>query len=427
MPAIAVVGAQWGDEGKGKIVDLLAEKVAMVVRYSGGNNAGHTVVNQYGEFRLHLVPSGIFYPYVTCVIGNGVVVNPAALLEELDMLQKARVNTSRLFVSSRAHLIMPYHILLDSLEEKARGASAIGTTGMGIGPAFVDKVARQGIRVSDLLDKNAFLARLRPVLEQKNALITKIFGAPPLSLEEIYGKYCSYGERLAPRVRETDLLVEEALEKKEAVLLEGAQGTLLDIDFGTYPFVTSSSPIAGGACAGVGLNPTRIRSVVGVCKAYITRVGGGPLPTELKDETGQLIRERAHEYGATTGRPRRCGWFDAVATRFSTRINGFTSIALTRLDVLDILPAIKICVAYKIDGRTTEHFPSTVAELEKCQPVYEELPGWNSPTSEIRRFKDLPLRARRYVRRLEKLLRCPASLISVGPRREQTIEVKTLL
>ncbi|MBM4432864.1 MAG: adenylosuccinate synthase, partial [Chloroflexi bacterium] len=323
MPVIAVIGAQWGDEGKGKIVDLLAEKANVVVRFSGGDNAGHTVVNPYGEFKLHLIPSGIFYPHTICIIGNGVVINPAVLIGEIDQLNQRGIDTSRLFISDRANLIMPYHTLLDGLEEESRGGKALGTTRKGIGPAFADKTARLGIRSSDLLDKDGFLERLRSILNYKNTILTKIYGVNPLSLDEIYKQYCQYGERLATYIRETTSMVEEALSRNQVVMLEGAQGALLDPDFGTYPYTTSSSPLAGGSCLGAGVGPNKITSILGVFKAYCTRVGGGPMPTELKDKTGDLIRERAHEYGTTTGRPRRCGWFDAVASRFSTRINGF--------------------------------------------------------------------------------------------------------
>ncbi len=422
MPVIAVIGAQWGDEGKGKVVDLLAEKANVVVRFSGGDNAGHTVVNPYGKFALQLVPSGIFSSQAVCIIGNGVVINPAVLIDEIDQLNQRGVDTSRLFISDRAHLIMPYHILLDGLEDEARGAKAIGTTRKGIGPAFADKVARYGIRAGDLLDREAFLERLRFVLDYKNTILTKVYGVEPLSLGEVYKQYCQYGERLAPYIRETTIMLEEALNREEMVLLEGAQGTLLDPGFGTYPFVTSSSPLAGEGCLGAGIGPTKINRVLGVFKAYCSRVGTGPMPTELKDETGDLIRERGHEYGTVTGRPRRCGWFDAVAARFSTRINGFTGAAITRLDILDTLPHLKICVGYKVDGQTIDYFPANIATLEKCQPIYEELPGWQSPISHIREYEQLPLEARRYVARLEELISCPANLISVGSAREQTIE-----
>ena len=427
MPIIAVIGAQWGDEGKGKVVDLLAEKARVVVRFSGGDNAGHTIVNHYGEFGLHLVPSGIFYPGVTCIIGNGVAINPAVLLSEIDQLQGKGVNTSGLFISDRAHLIMPYHTLLDGLEEQARGGKAIGTTRKGIGPAFADKIARLGIRVGELLDKEDFLERLRSILEYKNTILTKIYGAAPLSLDEVYQQYCRYGERLIPLIRETTVMLAEALDRNELVILEGAQGTLLDPDFGTYPYTTSSSPLAGGGCLGAGVGPTRIDRVLGIFKAYCTRVGSGPMPTELKDETGDLIREQAHEYGTTTGRPRRCGWFDGVAARYSSRVNGLTNIALTRLDVLDILPQIKICTGYKLNGQTIDQFPASINTLERCQPIYEELPGWLSPTSDIRDYEKLPAQAKQYITRLEELISCPVSIISVGARREQTIHKAPIL
>ncbi|MCK4362977.1 MAG: adenylosuccinate synthase, partial [Dehalococcoidia bacterium] len=404
MPVIAVIGAQWGDEGKGKIVDLLAEKAHMVVRFSGGSNAGHTVVNPCGEFKMHLIPSGIFHREVTCIIGNGVVIDPAVLLEEVEALKSQDVSVDRLFVSDRAHLIMPYHLQLDTLEEESRGSGAIGTTRRGIGPAYMDKAGRLGIRTGDLLERDAFLERLRLVLEQKNRILTRVFEAEPLVLEEIYEKYCHYGELLAPFIRETDLMVEEALERKEKVLLEGAQGTLLDVDFGTYPYVTSTTTMTGGACSGLGLSPLKLDGIAGVFKAYITRVGSGPMPTELLDETGELIREHAHERGATTGRPRRCGWFDAVVGRFSARINGFSSFILTRLDILSILPSIKICIAYRLEGKTLTSPPSSVAMLARCEPLYEELPGWQIDISDIRRLEDLPVEARTYVERLEELL-----------------------
>ncbi len=421
MPVIAVIGAQWGDEGKGKVVDLLAEKARVVVRFSGGDNAGHTIVNPFGRFGLRLVPSGIFYPEATCIIGNGVVINPAVLIEEMDQLNQRGVDTSRLFISDRAHLIMPYHILLDGLEEESRGGKAIGTTGKGIGPAFADKVARYGIRVGDLLDKEALLERLRLILDYKNIILTKVYGAKPLSLDEVYSEYCQYGERLAPHIKDTTIIVEEALSRGELVLLEGAQGTLLDPDFGTYPYTTSSSPLAGEGCLGTGIGPTKLNRVIGVFKAYCSRVGSGPMPTELKDETGDLIRERGHEYGTVTGRPRRCGWFDAIAARFSTRINGFTGAAITRLDILDTFPYLKICVGYKLDGQTIDYFSGNIATLEKCQPIYEELPGWQVPTTDIREYEQLPVEARQYVARLEELISCPINLISVGAGREQTI------
>ncbi len=427
MPVIAVIGAQWGDEGKGKVVDLLAEEAQVVMRFSGGDNAGHTVVNRYGEFRLHLVPSGIFSPQSISIIGNGVVINPSVLLGEIDELNQRGVDTSRLFISDRAHLVMPYHILLDGLEEESRGGKAIGTTRKGIGPAFADKTARLGIRTCDLLNKEVFRERLHFILSYKNTILTKVYDVSPLVEDDVYRQYCEYGERLSPYIRETTIMLEEALNRGELVLLEGAQGTLLDPDFGTYPYATSSSPLAGGGCLGAGLGPTTITQVLAVFKAYNTRVGGGPMPTELKDETGNLIREVAHEYGTTTGRPRRCGWFDAVAAKFSSRINGFTRAAITRLDVLDILPSLKICVGYKLDGKSIDYFPASATTLERCQPVYEELPGWQVPISDIRSYDQLPPQARQYLDRLEELISCPISLISVGMRREQTIHKMPIL
>jgi adenylosuccinate synthase len=427
MPVVTIIGGQWGDEGKGKIVDMLAEKVQMTVRFSGGDNAGHTVINPYGEFRLHLIPSGIFYPAVTCVIGNGVVVNPEVLFKEIEQLQAARVSMNRFFISDRAHLIMPYHLLIDTLEEERLGEKALGTTRRGIGPAFADKIARQGIRTCDLLDKNVFFDRLSSILESKNVLLTKVYGAPPLSLEEIYSQYIHYGERLTPLVRDTEQMLQEEIEKGSLILLEGAQGSLLDVDFGTYPYVTSSSSLAGNSCLGAGVGPRQLNSIIGVFKAYTTRVGSGPMPTELNDEMGQRIRERAHEYGATTGRPRRCGWFDAVASRFTARLNSLTGVALTRLDVLDIFPAIKICVGYQLNGQSLTTFPSSWQVLEKCQPIFEELEGWQAPTQQITTLKHLPDQARRYISRIEELISCPIDIVSVGPRREQTIQVRKVI
>ena len=427
MSVVAIIGAQWGDEGKGKIVDLLAERAKVVVRFSGGDNAGHTVINPYGEFKLHLVPSGIFHPEVVCIIGNGVAINPVVLLEEIDNLKKHRVDTSHLFISDRAHLIMPYHTLLDGLEEERQGKGAIGTTRKGIGPVFTDKTARLGIRTCDLLNKKNFRSRLHSILELKNNILTKIYDAPSLSLEEIFKQYCSYGERLAPFIRDTGPILKDMVSQKQTIILEGAQGTMLDPDFGTYPYVTSSSPMAAGSSTGSGISVNKIDQIIGVFKAYTTRVGGGPMPTELKDETGEFIRERAHEYGATTGRPRRCGWFDAVAGSFSAQVNGFTGIALTRLDVLDAFDSIKICTGYRLKGDILRNFPSDLAILEKCQPIYEELPGWQTPISDIRHHKQLPPQARGYIARLEELLSCPVSVISVGANRDQAIMVKQLI
>ncbi|MSQ34093.1 MAG: adenylosuccinate synthase [Dehalococcoidia bacterium] len=424
MPVIAVIGGQWGDEGKGRVIDLLAENAEVVARFSGGANAGHTVVNQRGRFALHLVPSGIFNPQAICIIGNGVAVDPASLLEEIATLQRAGVSTERLYVSDRAHLVMPYHQLFDQLEEERLGQSALGTTRRGIGPAFADKAARLGIRLADLQDPKDFLERLAPILELKNAILTKVYGRPALGLEEVHTRYLDLGRQLRGYVRETHLLLQEALDQDKRVILEGAQGVMLDVDFGTYPYVTSSSPLAAGAAAGLGI-PARLDRALGVYKVYATRVGAGPLPTELDDDMGAALREWGKEYGATTGRPRRCGWFDAVAARHSTRLSGFTDIALTKLDVLDRCPTIKVCTAYMLEGQAITTFPASSAALARCVPVYEELQGWLEPTQGVRRFSDLPPRARAYVKRLEQLLACPVGLISVGDSREQMVQRRT--
>jgi adenylosuccinate synthase len=426
MTVAAVIGAQWGDEGKGKMVDHLAEKARYVVRFSGGDNAGHTVINPHGEFKLRLTPSGIFYPGVTSVIGNGVVINPAVLNSEVDNLNSRRIDTSRLLISNRAHLIMPYHTVIEKLEEEALGAMAIGTTLKGIGPAFTDKVARTGIRAGDLLDKKYLKERLALALEYKNKIITKIYGQPALSLEEIYQQYCRYADRWAPYIVDTSSLLAAAIDRNEPVLLEGAQGVLLDPDFGTYPFGTSSSPQAAGACLGSGIAPNKLSHIIGVFKAFQTRVGAGPMPTELNDDIGEMIRDRGHEYGTVSSRPRRCGWFDAVAAHLSARINGYTSLVITRLDILDTLPVIKICTSYQLDGQTIDYFPASISALEKCRPVYEELSGWEAPTNSARTFEDLPVQARKYINRLEEIIGCPASLISVGARREETIVRQTI-
>lgn len=399
----------------------------MVVRFSGGPNAGHTVHNPHGEFRLHLVPSGIFYAHTNCIIGGGVVVSPTVLLDELRQLWDKGIDTSKLVISTRAHIIMPYHILLDGLEEESKGAGALGTTRSGVGPAYADKVARLGIRAGDLLDREGLRRGIDSVLKHKNRILTKIYGAAPLAVEDVFAQLCQHADQLAPFIRETEPLVREAVESGEPIVLEGAQGTLLDIDFGTYPYVTSSSVIAAGAFAGAGLHPIRIDHILGIMKAYTTRVGAGPMPTELKDQTGERIRQVAREFGATTGRPRRCGWFDAVATRHSALVSGFTGVALTRLDVLDSFDSIKICTGYEVDGRITDQFPSCSPVLEKCRPVYEEVPGWQAPTTQARRVQDMPALAQSYVKRLGELVGCPVDIISVGPRREATIVARPIL
>jgi adenylosuccinate synthase len=426
MPVVAIIGAQWGDEGKGKVVDMLAEKSSVVVRFAGGDNAGHTVINPLGHFKLHLIPSGIFYPNVTCVIGNGVVVNPRSLIAELEKLAEKAIDTSRLVISDRAHLIMPYHTLLDELEEKSRGKKAIGTTLRGIGPAFTDKTARMGIRVGDLLDKRSLQRRIKTVLENKNVILERIYGAPPLDADEVYREYAGYADKLKPFIKDTVELISASIERQETVLLEGAQGAMLDPDFGTYPFATSSSPLSGNASLGSGVAPNRIDRVLGVYKAYCTRVGSGPLPTELHDEMGERIREEAQEYGTTTGRPRRCGWFDGVAARYSARINGFTGAVITRVDVFDGFPSLKVCVAYRLGDKEINYFPSSISELEKCKPVYEELPGWQVDTTGVRTWGDLPMEARNFITRLSELIGCPVNLACIGPERAQTIEVSPL-
>ena len=428
MTVIAILGAQWGDEGKGKIVDFLSERAQVVARFSGGNNAGHTVINQGGKFTLHLVPSGIFWPEALCVIGNGVVIDPDVLLDELDGLQQRGIKMGgRLMVSERSHLVMPYHVVLDELAEAALGSEAIGTTGKGIGPAYTDKTARIGIRAADLSDLEALLPRLEKVLGYANALITKVYGGSPLSLDEVFARCRTWSEHLAPFVRPVEHIVHDAIEGGQTVLLEGAQGALLDLDHGTYPFVTSSHPTIGGACTGLGLLPRQIDTVLGVFKAYSTRVGSGPFLTELHDETGNAIRELAQEFGATTGRPRRVGWFDSVAARYSTRVNGYTSLVLTRLDVLDGFDPIRICTHYELDGEVVWDFPGSVANLERCKPVYEDIPGWDRPTAGTTRLEDLPKGARSYVDRIQELVGRPIDIISTGPHRDETITVREVI
>ncbi|MBN1855398.1 MAG: adenylosuccinate synthase [Dehalococcoidia bacterium] len=426
MSVIALVGGQWGDEGKGKVIDSLAAQADLVVRFAGGDNAGHTTVNPHGTFKLHLIPSGIFYDNVKCVVGNGVVVNPGVLLRELAELREYDIKADNLVVSDRAHVIMPYHTLLDGLEEERRGSGAIGTTKRGIGPAFVDKVARTGIRAGDLLDAELFRSRLDIVMEQKNALLTSLYHHPALSVDEVFEQYLDYGKQMRPYIVDTLPLLHAAMERGDRILLEGAQGALLDTDFGSYPFVTSSSPLSGGATIGTGIGPTHIEKVIGVFKVYATRVGGGPMPTELEDETGNFIREKAGEYGATTGRARRCGWFDAVAGRMSVQINGMTDIALTHLDIFDGFSSIKVCTGYRVNGKNLASFPSRVEVLEQCEPIYEEFPGWDECTEDIEDFSLLPPNAKDYIRAITRLVGCPVTLLSMGPKREQMIEVKSL-
>ena len=428
MGAYALIGAQWGDEGKGKVVDYLASKAQWVARYAGGNNAGHTVMNHGGTFSLHLVPSGIFQPDVSCIIGNGVVVNPEVLLEEIKGLSERGVDVSRIYLSERAHLIMPYHIQIDALEEEARGRASLGTTGTGVGPAYVDKASRTGIRAGDLLYlEDELLPRLKRVVEDKSRILTKLYGQPPLSLQEILDQCARWREGLKDLLRPTSFLMQQAIERGDTIIMEGAQGTLLDLDHGTYPYVTSSSASVGGAAAGLGIHPRSISGVIGVFKAYCTRVGSGPFPTEMLDEQADELRERAWEYGTTTGRARRIGWFDAVAARYSQHINGFSSLVLTRLDVLDGFPSVKICVGYELDGELLGYFPSGATQLQRCKPVYEEMPGWSDPTEGATRMEQLPAEAAAYVGRLEELIGCEFHLISTGPHRDETIMLKPMI
>jgi adenylosuccinate synthase len=423
MPVLVVVGAQWGDEGKGGIVDHLAAQSTVVARYQGGTNAGHTVVNDLGTFRLHLVPSGIFDSRATCIIGNGVVVNPGELIAEMDMLQGCDVSVDRLFVSDRAHLVMPFHPILDGLEEDARGEASIGTTRRGIGPAYADKAARVGLRMCDLVDLPALRDRVYEAVQRNNRIITQFYGGDPLDPAIVYDELRRYGERLRPHVTDTAALLHQAIRRGENVLLEGAQATLLDIDHGTYPYVTSSSAIAGGACVGLGIGPTAIDRVLGVFKAYLTRVGAGPFPTEIIGPDGDLLRERGQEYGTTTGRPRRCGWFDAVVARHAVRINGMSAAAITKLDVLDAYATIRVCTGYKLDGQLVDFLPASLSTYGRCEPIWEDLPGWGASTSGARSVEELPANAREYLDRLSALIECPIDLISVGKHRRETIAV----
>ena len=428
MTVCAVLGAQWGDEGKGKIVDFLAKDADIVARFSGGNNAGHTVINDEGEFAFHLVPCGVFSPDVINVIGNGVVVDPDALLDELSGLRLRGIDLEgRLMISERAHLVMPYHVVLDELAEAARGSMALGTTGRGIGPAYTDKAARTGLRAADLADIEDLLPRLENVLAHANAIITKVYGGRALSLDELYDSCKKWADQLGPYIGPVEHVVYNAVEAGETVILEGAQGALLDLDHGTYPYVTSSHPTIGGAQTGLGLLPGQIDSVIGVFKAYSTRVGTGPFVTELFDETGEAIRQRAKEFGTTTGRPRRVGWFDSVAARYSARVNGYTSLLVTKLDVLDMFDQIKICVAYELDGEVVHDFPGSAALLERCKPIYDNHPGWDSHTSGATKLEELPATARSYVDRLEELVGSRIDIISTGPHRDETITVRPVL
>ena len=424
MPAYAVIGAQWGDEGKGKIIDFLAEKAAIIARYSGGNNAGHTVINDAGTFKLHLVPSGICWPHTMNVIGNGVVVDPEVLLKEIS---ENNLDPSRLAVSDRAHLIMPYHVVLDRLEEAKRGHAAIGTTGRGVGPAYVDKVARQGLRVGELLDPEELALRLPEIVAFKNEIITKIYGGNPVDIEDIIALTKKWATELTEYIRPVENLVADALDNGENVIVEGAQGALLDLDHGTYPYVTSSNPTVGGTLTGLGMGPRSYGGVAGVFKAYCTRVGAGPFPTEIHGAEGDRIREMAGEFGVTTGRARRIGWFDGVAAKYSARVNGFDGLIVTRLDTLDGWDEIKICVAYELDGKRTDQFPIDAARLERAKPIYESVPGWTESTRSITKPSQINDGAKAYLNKLEEVIGVPVKIVSTGPHRDETLVIEDLI
>lgn len=422
MSSIVIVGAQWGDEGKGKIVDVMTERADVVARYQGGHNAGHTVVINNERFILHLIPSGILHRGKICIIGNGVVIEPGSLIAEIKGLREKGIEVgNNLLISKNAHVIMPYHRAIEDASESRRGAKKIGTTGRGIGPCYVDKMARNGIRIVDLYNQKVFREKLEANLEDMNYILRNKYGSQGFDVDEIFDQYIKYAEVLSIHIADTDIVINDFIDKKKNILFEGAQGTLLDIDHGTYPFVTSSSAIAGGVCTGLGVGPTRIDRVMGVVKAYTTRVGEGPFPTEIKDPLGDILRERGGEYGATTGRPRRCGWLDFVGLKHAVRINGITSIALTKLDILDSLERIKICVAYKHNGETIEAFPKDISLLREVEPVYEEIEGWMTDTKGIKDFDRLPDNAKKYIKTIEDELKVSIDLISTGEKRGELI------
>ncbi|MDR0691202.1 MAG: adenylosuccinate synthase [Streptococcaceae bacterium] len=420
MASVVVVGTQWGDEGKGKITDFLSENAEVIARYQGGDNAGHTIIIDSMKYKLHLIPSGIFYKDKISVIGNGMVVNPKSLVEELAYLHDAGIVTDSLRISDRAHVILPYHIELDRLQEEAKGENKIGTTIKGIGPAYMDKAARVGIRIADLLDKEIFAKRLRSNLEEKNRQFTKMYDGKTMEFAEIFAEYYEYGQNIKQYVTDTSIILNDALDQGKRVLFEGAQGVMLDVDQGTYPFVTSSNPVAGGVTIGSGVGPSKINKVVGVCKAYTSRVGDGPFPTELFDDVGDKIREVGKEYGTTTGRARRVGWFDSVVMRHSKRVSGITNLSLNSIDVLTGIATLKICVAYDFDGKQILHYPASLKELRRCKPIYEKLSGWTEDITKVRSLEELPENARNYVRRVGELVGVRISTFSVGPDREQT-------
>ena len=427
MANVVVIGAQWGDEGKGKITDLLSKSADVVVRYQGGVNAGHTVVVKGQTFKLHLIPSGILYPDTECIIGCGTVIDPEILIGELDQLAVLKVATDHLLISQTAHVTMPYHRMIDQSSEKQRGDHKIGTTGRGIGPTYTDKSDRIGIRVQDLMDNEVLVKKLTWTIEQKNVVLAKLYGYAPADLldaKTVIAQYQVYADRLRPFVVNTALKIHDAIQRRRNILFEGAQGTLLDLDHGTYPYVTSSNPIAGGACVGAGVGPTMIDRVIGVAKAYTTRVGEGPFPTELEGEVGEHLCDKGAEFGTTTGRKRRCGWFDGVIGRYAVRINGMDCMAITKLDVLDELDEIKVCVAYDINGVRTEYFPNSTKDFTACKPIYETLPGWKQSTAECLTLQDLPKQARAYLAFLAELMEVPIAIVSIGPSRDQTIIVE---
>lgn len=421
---VVVIGAQWGDEGKGKVTDLLSKSADVVVRYQGGVNAGHTVVVQGQTFKLHLIPSGILYPETECIIGSGTVIDPQVLIGELDQLEQLGISTQKLLISETAHVTMPYHRLIDQASEERRGNHKIGTTGRGIGPTYADKSERIGIRVVDLMDSDILRKQLNWTINYKNAVIEKLYNLPPLDPATVIDQYLAYAERLRPHVVDCSLKIYDAIQQRRNILFEGAQGTLLDLDHGTYPYVTSSNPVAGGACVGAGVGPTMIDRVIGVAKAYTTRVGEGPFPTELHGEQGQLLCDRGAEFGTTTGRRRRCGWFDAVIGRYAVRINGMDCLAITKLDVLDTLEELKVCVAYEINGTRCEDFPSNARRFAQCKPIYKTLPGWQQSTVHCRKLEDLPKQALAYLKFLAELMEVPIALVSLGASRDQTIIVE---
>jgi len=426
MANVVVIGAQWGDEGKGKVVDIYTEHADNVVRYQGGNNAGHTLVVGEEKVVLHLIPSGILHEGKRCIIGNGVVLDPEVFIREITNLKaKGRMkDDSVLCLSEGLHIIMPYHKRVDIAREAKSGDKKIGTTGRGIGPAYEDKIGRRGIRLCDLLDKGIFERKLREALDEKNFLLEKFLGDKPFTFEEIFTEYCGYADILRKYVADTSLMLHKEIKAGRNILFEGAQGTLLDVDHGTYPFVTSSSTCAGGACTGTGVSPRDINEIIGISKAYVTRVGSGPFPTELLEETGEKMREAGNEFGSTTGRPRRCGWFDAVVLRYAVRVNGLTGVAITKLDVLDDFDTIKICTGYLYNGKPIDEIPATLDIFAACVPVYEEMPGWKTNISQVTSFDALPENARKYVKRLEELTGCEIVMVSVGPRRTETISLR---